>query len=92
MKENKQVGIWIPVSTDMQVESESPEHHELRGRSYATAKNWQEVEIYRLEAISGKSVMEHPETKRMLKTYRTERYTVLFSPNWRDSPETQKSF
>lgn len=62
----KRVGIWIRVSTDMQVETESPQHHEQRGRYYAEAKNWRVVEIYHLEAQSGKSVMRHPEAQRMI--------------------------
>lgn len=66
METSKNVGIWIRVSTDMQVESESPEHHERRGRLYAEAKGWNVVEVYKLEAVSGKSVIEQPETKRML--------------------------
>lgn len=67
METNKNIGIWIRVSTEMQVKGESPEHHEKRARLYAEAKGWNVVEVYRLEAISGKSVMEQPETKRMLK-------------------------
>src|SRR3989337_3483029 len=67
METKKRVGIWVRVSTEFQVDSESPEHHEERGKYYAAAKGWEVVEIYRLDAISGKSVMEHPETKRMLK-------------------------
>jgi site-specific DNA recombinase len=59
-------GIWLRVSTDMQVEGDSPLHHEKRARAYAEGKDWQVVEVYRLEAVSGKSVMEHPETKRMI--------------------------
>jgi site-specific DNA recombinase len=66
METNKNVGIWIRVSTEMQVESESPQHHEKRARLYAEAKGWKVVEVYKLEAVSGKSVMEHPEAKRML--------------------------
>ena len=66
MEANKNVGIWIRVSTEMQVESESPEHHEKRGKLYAEAKGWNVVEVYRLEAVSGKSVIEHPEAQRML--------------------------
>lgn len=62
----KKVGIWIRVSTEMQVESESPVHHERRARLYAEAKGWEVVEVYRLEAVSGKSVMMHPEAKRMM--------------------------
>jgi len=64
--ENKKVGIWIRVSTDMQVKEESPEHHEKRARLYAEAKGWTVVTVYRLDAMSGKSVMEYSETKRML--------------------------
>ena len=67
METTKRVGIWIRVSTDMQVRDESPEHHEQRARYYIQAKEgWQIMEVYRLEAVSGKSVMHHPETKRML--------------------------
>ncbi|MGA1869178.1 MAG: recombinase family protein [bacterium] len=62
----KSVGIWIRVSTEDQARGESPEHHEKRARYYAESKGWQIKEIYHLEAVSGKSVSEHPETKRML--------------------------
>ena len=64
--EAKNIGIWIRVSTEMQVKGESPEHHEQRARLYAEAKGWNVVEVYRLEAVSGKSVMEHPITKKMM--------------------------
>lgn len=63
----KNIGIWIRVSTDMQVQGDSPEHHEKRAKLYAESRGWNVVTIYRLEALSGKSVMEYPETKRMLK-------------------------
>ena len=62
----KQVGIWLRVSTEDQARGESPEHHEMRGRMYAEVKNWDVVEIYHLEAVSGKTVLNHPETKRMI--------------------------
>jgi len=62
----KPVGIWIRVSTEDQARGESPEHHEKRARFYAESKDWQVKEVYHLEAVSGKSVMEHPETQRML--------------------------
>src|SRR5213593_912984 len=62
----KRVGIWIRVSTEDQVKGESPEHHERRARLYAEAKNWEVITVYRLDATSGKTVKEHPETKRML--------------------------
>ncbi|MGA3014297.1 MAG: recombinase family protein [Bacteroidales bacterium] len=66
MKIKKAVGIWIRVSTEDQAKGESPEHHEKRARLYAEAKGWDVVEVYHLEAVSGKSVMAHPETKKML--------------------------
>lgn len=62
----RQVGIWIRVSTEDQVKGESPEHHEHRARAYAEAKGWRVREVYNLEAVSGKSVMGHPEAIRML--------------------------
>lgn len=77
MSENKQVGIWIRVSTDLQVKDESPEHHERRAKAYVEAKGWKAVEIYRLEAVSGKSVIEHPEAKRMLADIKAKRITGL---------------
>jgi site-specific DNA recombinase len=67
MKEQKNIGLWIRVSTDMQVQDDSPEHHEKRARNYAEAKGWNVVTVYRLDALSGKSVMDYEETKRMLK-------------------------
>ena len=62
----KSVGIWLRVSTEMQAESDSPEHHRARAMSYAAAKDWNVREVYDLSGVSGKSVMEHPETKRMM--------------------------
>src|SRR5258707_332163 len=75
--EVKQVGIWIRVSTEDQVRGESPETHERRARLYAEAKGWNIVELYRLDAISGKTVKDYPETKRMLEDVRTGRITGL---------------
>ena len=63
----KEVGIWIRVSTEDQARGESPLHHEKRARLYAEAKDWNVRELYNLSGVSGKSVMEHPEAKRMLK-------------------------
>ncbi len=63
----KSVGIWIRVSTEDQAQGESPEHHEARARNYAAAKGWNVREVYDLAGVSGKSVMEHPEAKRMLR-------------------------
>lgn len=77
MKPNKRIGIWLRVSTDMQVMGDSPEHHEQRARYYCEAKEWQIIEVYRLDAVSGKSVMGHPETKRMLSDIRSGHITGL---------------
>lgn len=77
MASTKRVGIWIRVSTEEQAEGESPEHHEKRAHFYAEAKGWEVVEVYHLEAVSGKSVMDHAETKRMLKDIRDRHITGL---------------
>jgi site-specific DNA recombinase len=69
--ETKRIGIFIRVSTEMQVRDDSPEHHELRARHYAEAKGWEVLEVYQLDAVSGKSVMKHPETQRMLADIRS---------------------
>jgi site-specific DNA recombinase len=73
----KQVGIWIRVSTEDQAKGESPEHHELRAKMYAEVKDWEVVEVYHLEAVSGKAVLHHPEAQRMLKDISTGKITGL---------------
>jgi site-specific DNA recombinase len=73
----KQVGIWIRVSTEDQAKGESPEHHELRAKMYAEVKGWDVVEVYHLEAVSGKAVLHHPEAQRMLKDISTGKITGL---------------
>ena len=77
MEKAKPVGIWVRVSTEDQAKGESPEHHEKRARFYAESKGWKVKEVYRLEAVSGKSVMNHPETQRMLQDIRTGHITGL---------------
>jgi len=73
----KAVGIWIRVSTEDQAKGESPEHHEKRARLYAEAKDWNIIEVYNLAGVSGKSVTQHPEAKRMLADVRAGRITGL---------------
>jgi site-specific DNA recombinase len=73
----KPVGIWIRVSTEDQAKGESPEHHEKRARAYAESKGWQVREVYHLEGVSGKAVLEHAETKHMLKHIAAGRITGL---------------
>jgi len=77
MEQKKRVGIWVRVSTEFQVKDDSPEHHEQRARYYAEAKGWEVVEVYRLEAVSGKTVMELQDTKRMLRDIQSGRITAL---------------
>lgn len=73
----KRVGIWIRVSTEDQVQGESPEHHERRARAYAEAKGWTVAEVYRLEAVSGKAVMGHSEAARMIADIRSGAISAL---------------
>jgi len=73
----KRIGVWIRVSTEDQARGESPEHHEKRARLYAEAKGWIVREVYHLEAVSGKTVMQHPEAQRMLKDIRSGHITGL---------------
>lgn len=71
------VGIWVRVSTEEQAQGDSPKHHELRARMYAESRGWTVVELYDLSGWSGKSVMEHPETKRMLADLHGKRISGL---------------
>lgn len=73
----KSVAIWIRVSTDQQALGDSPQHHEKRARYYAESKGWKVAEVYHLEAVSGKSVMSHPECQRMLKDIKKEHISGL---------------
>ena len=76
----KTVGIWIRVSTEDQARGDSPEHHEQRARLYAQAQGYTVREVYKLDAVSGKSVMEHAETQRMLADIRARRiHGLIFS-------------
>lgn len=61
------VGIWIRVSADKQIKDEGAEHNELRAKHYINAKGWNLVRIYRLDGVSRKTIMKHPETQQMLR-------------------------
>jgi hypothetical protein len=77
---NKSVGIWIRVSTEDQAKGESPAQHLERAKSYANARGWTVKEVYDLAGISGKSVKEHPEARRMLADIKPGHITgVIFS-------------
>jgi len=73
----KNVGIWIRVSTEDQAQGESPQHHEQRAREYAKFNRWTIKEVYDLAGVSGKTVMEHPEARRMLSDIRKGHITGL---------------
>ncbi len=60
------VGVWIRVSTDEQARGDSPEHHRRRAAQYAAFNDWEVLETYDLSGVSGKTVLDHPEAKRML--------------------------
>jgi len=62
----KNVGVWIRVSTEDQARGDSPAIHEERAKAYAIARGWIVREVYDLAGVSGKSVMEHPEARRMM--------------------------
>jgi len=73
----RSIGIWIRVSTDDQAQGDSPKHHEARARHFAASREWQVAEVYDLAGVSGKAVMEHPETKRMLEDVRRGHVSAL---------------
>ncbi len=77
IREPKHVGLWIRVSTEDQVKGESPEHHERRARLYAESKEWNVVEVYRLDGVSGKDIIALPEAQRMLGDIRSGKITGL---------------
>src|SRR5664280_293261 len=77
LAQKKPVGIWIRVSTEDQAQGESPHHHEERAREYAKFNGWEVKEVYDLAGVSGKTVMEHPEAKRMLADIRRGHITGL---------------
>lgn len=73
----KRVGIWIRVSTEDQAQGDSPKNHEARARGYASSRGWEVVTVYDLAGVSGKSVMDHPEAKRMMEDVRRGHITGL---------------
>ncbi len=63
---SKRVAVWIRVSSEEQAEGDSPAHHKARAEMYCTSRGWKVVEVYDLAGVSGKSVVDHPECKRMM--------------------------
>jgi len=73
----KTVGIWIRVSTQEQANGDSPLHHETRARAYAEARDWTVGTVYDLSGVSGRSVADHSEAKRMMDDVRAGRISGL---------------
>ncbi len=73
----KNIGVWVRVSTSHQVEKDSHVHHEIRAKNFAKARGWKVAKIYKLEALSGKSIMDYPETQLMLNDIKTGVITGL---------------
>jgi len=73
----KTIGIWVRVSSTMQVDKESHLHHEMRAKSFVKSRDWKIGKIYRLEALSGKSIMGYEQTKQMLQDIKTGAITGL---------------
>lgn len=73
----KKVAIWIRVSSEDQARGESPRTHEQRARMYAEIKGWHVVTLYDLSGISGKTVLDHPESRRMVEDVRAGRIDAL---------------
>jgi len=61
----KQVGLWIRVSSDMQVEADSPEVHLKRAQDYCADRGFEVAEVYRLDAVSGKAIWDLPIAQKM---------------------------
>jgi len=75
--QRKKVGLWIRVSSDMQVEADSPAVHLKRAQDYAADRGWEVVEIYRLDGVSGGAIWDLPITKKMLYDIKTGRIEGL---------------
>lgn len=75
--EKRLAGIWIRVSTDEQAQGDSPETHLKRAQMYCELHGWQQVAVYDLSGVSGKTVIEHPEAQRMLSDLQAGRITGL---------------
>lgn len=65
--EGLDVGILVRVSSDGQVKDESPEVHLKRGHGWADSRKANVVAVYQLDAVSGGTVMHHPDIQRMMR-------------------------
>ncbi|WP_299208177.1 recombinase family protein [uncultured Dokdonia sp.] len=67
----KKIGVWIRVSDPKQVQKDGHVHQEIRARDFVKSRDWEIVKIYRLEAMTGKSVLNYPQTKEMMHDIKT---------------------
>ena len=74
MSENKKVGIWLRVSTTMQVnETDSLEHHQKRAEAYCISKDWNIIKHYSNLLIPCLSLYaQHPHFLFNVITYRAK--------------------
>ena len=73
-------GIWIRVSTEDQAKGDTTEIHEKRARHYAEFNNWEVETKYDLSGVSGKTIINHPEAKRMMSDIASGKITgIIFS-------------
>lgn len=63
----KPVGLWVRVSTDLQVKADSPANQLRRLRECVQSRGWKEAALYQLDGVSGAISLEHDEAKRMLR-------------------------
>ncbi|AUP79121.1 recombinase family protein [Flavivirga eckloniae] len=68
------VAIFVRVSTlDQKNNTDSVETHIERGKLYAKSKEWNVVKIYNLAGVSGKSTINHLQTKQMFDDIRSSK-------------------
>lgn len=63
--QGKRVGLWIRVSSDMQVEADSPEVHLKRAQDYCADHGHEVIEVYRLDGVSGGAIWDLPIAQKM---------------------------
>jgi site-specific DNA recombinase len=77
---NMDVGIWVRVSRADEESGETVANHRERAIFYAKAYGWNVVESYNLPGVSGKTVLDHSEARRMIADVRSGRIKgLLFS-------------
>jgi site-specific DNA recombinase len=68
----RQAGVFVRATNEREAKCQSE-----WARRYAKIKDWHVAELYDLSGVSGKSVLEHPEAKRMLADIASGKITAL---------------